>query len=143
MDYASSSLSSGYAVQRLTGFVLFLVLAWFTILKPAVFGLRQALGQADPLAEAMAGVREGLKEIFGDIQSLSRASLPEQLVKVTRCAIEDLFSGKATAAAKDAAILISRAKATYHDRAERRAKVDVRQVMGLTLLFGFGASNLI
>jgi len=113
MDYDSSSLYAGNAAQRITGFILFLALAWFAILKPAIFGLRQALGQVDPLTEAMAGVRKGLRGVFGDILSLARASLPDQLAMVACNAIEDLFGGRATGAARDAAILIARAKTTY------------------------------
>ena len=41
--------------------------------------------------------------------------MPELVAKVALSTLEDLFSGRATEAAKDAALLIARAQATYHD----------------------------
>ena len=70
-----------FEFDRIAGFALFLALAWYSILKPAVFGLNQMLGRFDPPAEAMGGLGEGLEEIFGDIHCLARASVPELLAK--------------------------------------------------------------
>ena len=66
MDIPSFIISN--PVQRFMGFLLFLALGWFVIFKPAWFGLKQALGRVDPTAEAMAGIRGGLKMIFGGHQ---------------------------------------------------------------------------
>ena len=115
MDYGSSSFTCGSLGERLKGFVFFLVLGWFTILGPAVFGLRQAIGQADPLADAMAEVGKGLRMIFGDLQALARASLPELLARMASGTIDDLFGGRAAVAGKDAATLIARAGVTCRE----------------------------
>jgi len=69
----------------------------------------------DPLAEAMAGLRAELKGVFSDLSSLAQASLPDLVAKAALGALEDLFSGRATAAAQDAALLIARGTVTYAD----------------------------
>ena len=103
----------GTITERILGFALFLGLAWHVVLKPAWFGLNQLLGWVDPLSEAMAGIRVGLQGLFADLKILAKASTPELMVKVTAQTLEDLFSGKTTEAAVDAAILISHGRTTY------------------------------
>ena len=111
--------AGNYLVERITGFILFLVPAWYFVLKPALCGLNQALGRADPLAEAMDGLRGALGELFADIKGLAQASVPGLLAKAALGTLEDLFAGRAAEAARDIALLIDRAGSTWRAYQER------------------------
>lgn len=102
-------------IDRFFGFLLFLALGWFVILEPAWFGMKQAFGFIDSTSEAMAGFHAGLRRTFEDIEAVARASVPDLVVNAGLRALEDLFGGRATIAAKDAALLIARAKSTYQE----------------------------
>jgi len=82
--------------------------------------LRQLLGWVDPMADAMRGGRAGLRRIFADIPALTEASVPDLATRAARGAVKDLLLGKRLDAAKDAALLIGRARATYGAYRETR-----------------------
>jgi len=72
------------------------------------------------MADAMRGGRAGLRRIFADIPALTEASVPDLATRAARGAVKDLLLGKRLDAAKDAALLIGRARATYGAYRETR-----------------------
>ena len=117
----SGFLGPIFGPELILGLLLVLAPGWFTILKPAWFGLRQMLGRVDPLAEAMAGVRTSLADLFVDIKGLAEATDTQRIMDIGGRGLKDMFTGKGAAVLQDTKILLQNGVETYSAFQERWA----------------------
>jgi hypothetical protein len=95
------------------GFLLMAAPGRFIILEPAIYGLKQMLGMADPMAEAVEGAGGALQGLFGDIHALAQVSNPDKLAMVFSHVLKDLLRGKHSLVVEGASILIGGAESTH------------------------------